>query len=227
MNRGEIILYVFAIMIFCVCIYTLLFTGPKGFNIDIQRKRQKRQKFKEQTKMKNIDMKCKINGKEYELPEHASISVRNGVVYVDNKKYIDSATEFANDRVINIEICGNVEQIASGSGNVIVHGNANFVQSSSGDIEVNADVRGNVQSSSGDISCGNVGGDVKSISGDISCLEISGEPYTVSGDVTYRHDIESRAKNFVEKIMAQHNACERQQQPKSKGNVDENYVEML
>lgn len=142
---------------------------------------------KKQAKMKNIDMKCKINGKEYELPGHASISVRDGVVYVDNKKYIDSATEFANDHVINIEVCGNVEQIASGSGNVIVHGNANFVQSSSGDIEVNADVRGNVQSSSGDITCENVGGDVRSISGDINCGNIKGETHTKSGDITHNN----------------------------------------
>ena len=137
--------------------------------------------------MKNIDMKCKINGKEYELPGHASISVRDGAVYVDNKKYIDPATEFANDHVINIEICGNVEQIASGSGNVIVHGNANFVQSSSGDIEVNADIRGNVQTSSGDITCENVGGDVRSVSGDINCGNVRGETHTKSGDIIHNN----------------------------------------
>ena len=140
-----------------------------------------------QTKMKNIDMKCKINGKEYELPGHASISVRDGAVYVDNKKYIDPTTEFVNDRVINIEICGNVEQIASGSGNVIVHGNANFVQFSSGDIEVNADVRGNVQSSSGDINCENVGGDVRSVSGDINCGNVRGETHTKIGDIIHNN----------------------------------------
>lgn len=140
-------------------------------------------RHKKQTKMKNIDMNCKINGKEYELPSHASISIRDGVVYVDNKKYIDTTTEFANDHIINIEVCGNVEQIASGSGTVIVHGNANFVQSSSGDIEVNADVRGNVQSSSGDITCENVGGDVRSVSGDINCGNVSGETHTKSGDI--------------------------------------------
>lgn len=135
--------------------------------------------------------------KEYELPGHGSISIRDGVVYVDNKKYIDSAVEFTNDHIINIEVYGDVEQIASGSGTVIVHGNANFVQSLSGDIAVYADVRGNVQSSSGDITCENVGGDVRSVSGDIDCGNVAGEAHTKSGDVIHNNQkMNQKMKEF-------------------------------
>lgn len=74
MNTSEIVLYVFVGVIFPVCIYVLLFTGPMGFNVDIQRKRQERQKCKEQKeeqKNKEIDQtntKQKPDVKEHELP---------------------------------------------------------------------------------------------------------------------------------------------------------------
>lgn len=49
MNTGEIVLWILGAVIFSVCIYGLLFTGPFGFNVDIQQRKLKHNKQKNKT----------------------------------------------------------------------------------------------------------------------------------------------------------------------------------
>ena len=98
---------------------------------------------------------CVINGKRYDLPENASVSVNNGKVYVNGKPFVDSK-DFK-EKTINITIEGNVGSIEATTGSVLVKGNSETIKTGSGNVTVNGDVR-----------CNAIYGNANTVSGDVS-----------------------------------------------------------
>jgi DUF4097 and DUF4098 domain-containing protein YvlB len=91
-----------------------------------------------------------------------NIAVSNGNVVIDGNKI-----NLPDEKVINIEITGNVERVESVSGSVRVTGNSGRVSTTSGNIHIEGSVSGDATNISGDIRAANIGGNVKTISGDI------------------------------------------------------------
>jgi hypothetical protein len=99
-----------------------------------------------------------INGVSY---YGNNISINNGNIKIDG---INVAV---NEKMINISVNGNVDQLSVDScESLIVSGNV-------------ADVK----TVSGDVNCQNVLGSVKTVSGDVSAKNINGNVNTVSGDI--------------------------------------------
>ena len=73
--------------------------------------------------------------------------------------------EYTESNVISIEINGDVQNLATTSGDVKVNGNVQNIRTGSGDVECEDAV--NVNTSSGDVHCKNITGMVTTISGDI------------------------------------------------------------
>ena len=73
--------------------------------------------------------------------------------------------EYTESNVISIEINGDVQNLATTSGDVKVNGNVQNVRTGSGDVECNDAV--NVNTGSGDVHCKNITGMVSTGSGDI------------------------------------------------------------
>lgn len=143
---------------------------------------------------------CKINGKRYELPDNASVSVVNGKVYVNGKPFAD--TESFCEKVINITIRGNVNSVENGSGQITVEGDAKNVKTSSGDIKINGSVSGDVSTASGDVECGAVGGNVKTMSGDVKCGPVQGTAKSMSGDITQKSGIIDILKKHFDPLIS-------------------------
>lgn len=100
------------------------------------------------------DNKAIVNNVEIDIPEGASVSIKNNKVYINGKEYKDEKLE--NKEPINIIVNGNAENISCGN---------------------SVEVKGNV---TGDIDCGNsvkIGGDML---GDIDC----GNSVNISGNHT-------------------------------------------
>ena len=91
----------------------------------------------------------------------------DGHWYADGKA-VDWDTiggEYVESNVISIEINGNVQNLATTSGDVTVNGNVQNVRTASGDVECEDAV--NVNTGSGDVHCKNITGMVSTGSGDI------------------------------------------------------------
>ena len=91
----------------------------------------------------------------------------DGRWYADGKA-VDWDTiggEYVESNVISIEINGDVQNLATTSGDVIVNGNVQNVRTGSGDVECEDAV--NVNTGSGDVHCKNITGMVSTGSGDI------------------------------------------------------------
>ena len=110
--------------------------------------------------------KVVVNGRVYNTPDGASVSVINNKVYVDGKLYEDFSEN--KEKNIKITIEGDIQAVKVDCGDITVHGNANSVTGVNGDIKINGDVAGNVKTTNGDISAHSIQGDAKTISGDIS-----------------------------------------------------------
>ncbi|HBH1544632.1 TPA: polymer-forming cytoskeletal protein [Clostridioides difficile] len=98
--------------------------------------------------------KVVINGKTIKVPSNSNVSIINGILYVNEKEYMDG--EIENKEIIDITIEGNVKDINC-SGSVEVRGNV----SGSIDCGGSATIEGSVK---GDIDCGgncHVQGDCK------------------------------------------------------------------
>lgn len=101
----------------------------------------------------------KINSNTY---SGNNIVIRNGKVIVDGKDVTPDSKE------VNIVITGNVEQLDVDTCNSIeICGNVGDLKTLSGDVKVKGDVSGSISTMSGDVKCGNVGGGVSTMSGDI------------------------------------------------------------
>lgn len=111
----------------------------------------------------------RVNGKRIDIPNGYSVSIINGDVFVDGRRY----TENENLKQVNIvieggcdslqvdscdqvEVKGDVRGVLKAGGNVIVHGNAH-----------------NKVDAGGSIHCGDVGGDVDA-GGSVTCGNVSG-----------------------------------------------------
>ena len=123
-----------------------------------------------------------INGKTI---TGSVITIENGRMLVDGKPFEDWSE--SEEKVINITIEGNVEELqASGCNTIVVKGDAKNIKTGSGDVTVEGVVKGNVNTGSGDVRCGNVEEDVNTGSGDVHCGDVRGRVSTMSGDVYKR-----------------------------------------
>ena len=97
----------------------------------------------------------------------------NTIEKIDGRWYADGKAvdwdsiggEYTESNVVSIEINGNVQNLATTSGDVTVNGNIQNLSTASGDVKCNDAV--NVSTSSGDVHCKNITGMVTTISGDI------------------------------------------------------------
>ena len=107
------------------------------------------------------------------------VVVRNGRITIDGKdvtpetKQIDIKIE-GNVQTLDVDYCkrievtGDVETLASTSGDITVKGNVkDYIESTSGNVQIDGDVGGNVKTTSGDVRAKNITGKVKTTSGDI------------------------------------------------------------
>lgn len=94
-----------------------------------------------------------------------NITISGGSVVIDG--VVHGHLEVDN-HVIKVEVYGDVEELSTVSGDIVVHG----------------DVSGNVENVSGDVHCKNVGRNVETTSGDVKCHDVQGEVSTTSGDIT-------------------------------------------
>lgn len=107
-----------------------------------------------------------INGKTYKV--EGKVSIVNGTIFVNGKKFQNYEESEKDEKVINIAIEGDVEKIdVDACDSITVSGSVKNIKTMSGDVEVHGDVHGYVKTMSGDVDCGNVAGDVSSMSGDI------------------------------------------------------------
>jgi hypothetical protein len=90
------------------------------------------------------------------------------VVVKNNKVFIDGKSVETDEKEINIEVTGNIENLTVDYCNdVKVTGDVSKVKTMSGDVTIGGEVKGNVETMSGDVRCGNITGKVKTVSGDI------------------------------------------------------------
>lgn len=101
-----------------------------------------------------------INGKTI---SGKNISVSGNKVIVDGKEVSDLEEQ----KVINIEVTGDIQTLQSGNGSVSVKGDVGSIETVNGDIEIEGDVKLNIKTVNGDVSCGAVGGSVSSVNGSI------------------------------------------------------------
>lgn len=86
-----------------------------------------------------------------------------------NKIYIDGEEIATDDKVINITVNGNIDDLkVDYAESINVTGNVGSFKGMSGSVTVTGDILGNVESMSGDIQCKNLHGNAKTMSGDIS-----------------------------------------------------------
>lgn len=83
--------------------------------------------------------KANINGVEYDLPPNASISTKNGKVYINGKEV--TGENIKNVSEIKIEIHGNVEKADIGN-SLTVRGNV-YTANAGTSISVYGDIQGN------------------------------------------------------------------------------------
>lgn len=91
-----------------------------------------------------------------------SISVVNNEVIIDGK-----TIDLPDQKVINVEIRGDVEEVIGSTGQIRITGNVGKVRTSTGDVEVGGFVTGDINTSTGDVRCGDVSGSVRTSTGDI------------------------------------------------------------
>ena len=106
-----------------------------------------------------------INGKNFRVPDGASVSILNGKVIVDG-----AIIEYeSSSKILNIVINGTIEKVETTSADMTINGNVFSAKTKSGDISVNGDVVGDISAVSGYINIsGEVHGNVSTVIGDIS-----------------------------------------------------------
>jgi len=108
----------------------------------------------------NSNATVNIDGHSY---SGQNVSINNGKVVIDGVVQEQSLIG-----PVTVIVTGDIESLASGSGNVDVTGNCGSVSTMSGDFTGRGNVTGNVKTMSGDVRVtGHIGGDVETMSGDI------------------------------------------------------------
>lgn len=97
-------------------------------------------------KISQINGTVNINGKSY---QGQNVSVVNNKVFVDGVEVTDN--EVVKAKEIKIEVYGDVNQVETVSGDIIVSGNVENVKTVSGDVKVFGSVTSNIKTVSGDI----------------------------------------------------------------------------
>ena len=118
------------------------------------------------TIIKGGSINIKRGGKTYTI-KGETIEKIDGRWYADGKA-VDWDTiggEYEDSNVISIEINGNVQNLATTSGDVTVNGTVQNVRTGSGDVK--CDTATNVNTGSGDVHCKHITGMVSTGSGDI------------------------------------------------------------
>lgn len=102
-----------------------------------------------------------INGKTYE-GQNLLIVGNNGSITIDgNEIQID-------DRIINIHVNGDLDQLkVSSSKEIVVNGTVGFLETKSGNVQ-SGDVLGDIVTKSGNVTAGAIKGNVTTKSGNIS-----------------------------------------------------------
>lgn len=115
--------------------------------------------------IKSGEVRINRGGKQYSIKGN-NIEQRDGQWFNDGKAvdWNDIGGEYDSD-LVRIEIYGEVQNLSTKSGDVVVHGNCNSVSTASGDVTCNQ--AGMVHTMSGDVHADNIGGDVSTMSGDI------------------------------------------------------------
>lgn len=99
-----------------------------------------------------------INGKSIKVPNGSSVSVVNGVLYVDGKKWEDE--ELEDKQIVQLVIQGNVGNVNS-SVDVCIEGDVTGDVSASRDVDIRKGVHGNIHASR-DVEVGkDVNGNIK------------------------------------------------------------------
>lgn len=111
-------------------------------------------------------MKITVNGKVYDVPDGASISVTDGAVTVNGQKVPNGVKQ-----EIKITVEGGLANLRTEVGSVTVHGNVGHV-SADGSVTVDGKVEGDVNCG-GSVTCGDVGKDVKA-GGSVKCGKVGG-----------------------------------------------------
>lgn len=105
------------------------------------------------------------------------LSIINGKVMVNGKEIT------TNDKKINIIIEGSVDQLkVDACDKIVVNGDVGELKTTSGDVILN-ECKGNIQTTSGDIECHGDCGSINTVSGDVKVKFAKGSINTVSGDI--------------------------------------------
>ncbi|MBR2709950.1 hypothetical protein IKE72_02635 [Candidatus Saccharibacteria bacterium] len=112
-----------------------------------------------------------INGKRIDIPNGNSVSIINGDVFVDGRRYTENESlkqvnivieggcdSLQVDSCDRVEVKGDVRGVLKAGGAVIVHGNALNMVDAGGSVNC-GDVSGDVDAG-GSVICGNVSGSV-------------------------------------------------------------------
>lgn len=82
-----------------------------------------------------------INGVTIDVPSNASVSIVNGQLYVNGKKY--DGEELQNKQVVHVTIQGDIKEIDC-AGSVTVNGNVNGSIECGGSVTVSGNVEGSI-----------------------------------------------------------------------------------
>ena len=107
-----------------------------------------------------------VNGRRYDCPDGANVSVINNKMYVNGQPVDD----FSNDeKNIEIIINGNVDEVKTDTGNITVNGNiSGDATTDCGNITVGGDIRGNVKTDCGNVSANGIAGKCSTDCGNIT-----------------------------------------------------------
>lgn len=112
-----------------------------------------------------------VNGKRINIPNGRSVSIINGNVFVDGRRYTenenlkqvnivieDGCESLQVDSCDQVEVKGDVRGVLKAGGAVVIHGNALNKVNAGGSVHC-GDVSGDVDAG-GSVTCGNVSGSV-------------------------------------------------------------------
>jgi hypothetical protein len=93
----------------------------------------------------------------------------NSVTILNNKVIIDGKSVESNDKIINIEVNGNIDSLdVDNCESIKVKGDVGKVKSTNGNVKIEGSVNGDVSTTNGNISCFDVKGSVSTKNGNIN-----------------------------------------------------------
>lgn len=122
------------------------------------------------------------------------IQVKN-LVQLFVKVFVDGEEVTPDGKTITISIKGDVDSVqVDACDKIYINGNVNNISTMSGDVVLN-EAKGDIKTTSGNVTCeGNCGGSITTVSGDVKAMDIAGSVKTVSGDIKKRYKTDGRAR---------------------------------